>query len=112
MGSGKLFTFIGLQADRTTAMTMSKSQYVTALGYSWLTRFYDPVVAFTSREKVFRETLLEHAEIRTGDQSLDLACGTETFAVMVKVQYPGVKIAGLDVDPRIPVMAPRLCCPL
>jgi len=86
-------------------VTMQKNHYVPALKYSWLTRFYDPVVALTSREKVFRENLLKQAEIRTGDRILDLACGTGTFAVMVKSRYPDVKVAGLDVDPRVLALA-------
>ena len=55
MGSGKLYTFIGPQADRAMAVTMNKNQYVPALRYIWLTRLYDPIVALGTREQVFRE---------------------------------------------------------
>ena len=105
MGSGKLFTFIGPLADRAMAITMNKNQYVPALKYSWLTRFYDPIVALGTREQVFREKLLNQAEIKSGDRVLDLACGTGTFSVMVKNRFPGVEITGLDGDPNILVLA-------
>jgi hypothetical protein len=57
-------------------VTMNKNQYVPALRYTWLTRFYDPIVALGTREQVFREKLLEQAEIKPGDRVLDLGCGT------------------------------------
>ena len=38
---------------------MNNSDYIPALRFSWLTRFYDPVVAVTTRKSVFRQKLLE-----------------------------------------------------
>lgn len=77
------------------------SNYIPALKYSWLTRFYDPVVAVTTREKIFRKKLLQQADLRSGDRVLDLACGTGTFAAMVKARHPEVMVVGLDGDPKI-----------
>lgn len=82
-----------------------KKHYIPALKYSWLTRFYDPVVAFSTREKVFRETLLEQAKIKPDDRILDLGCGTGTFAVLTKTRYPEASVRGLDGDPDILVRA-------
>ena len=86
---------------------MKKNQYVPALKFSWLTRFYDPVIALVTREKVFRANLLEQAEIRSGDRILDLGCGTGTFTVMIKSRYPAARVTGLDGDPDILVLARR-----
>lgn len=86
---------------------MKKNQYVPALKFSWLTRFYDPVIALATREKVFRANLLEQAEIRSGDRILDLGCGTGTFTVMIKSRYPAARVTGLDGDPDILVLARR-----
>jgi len=88
-------------------IAMKKNHYVPALKFSWLTRFYDPVVALATREKVFRENLLERAEIRAGDRILDLGCGTGTFTVMVKSRYPTARVTGLDGDPNILDLARR-----
>jgi len=60
-------------------MNVKDSDYIPALKYSWLTRFYDPVVALTTRENVFRQKLLEQADFNAGKRVLDLACGTGTF---------------------------------
>ena len=84
---------------------MKNNHFVPALKYSWLTRFYDPVVAMSTREKVFRGRLLEQAEINPGDRILDLGCGTGTFAVMLKARYPTASVTGLDGDPDILIQA-------
>ena len=85
----------------------NKNHYVPALKYSWLTRFYDPIVAMTTREQVFRKSLLEQARVKPGSQILDLGCGTGTFAVMLKNRYPDTKVTGLDCDPDILFLAQK-----
>lgn len=84
---------------------MNNNDYIPALRFSWLTRFYDPVVALTTRESVFRQKLREQAVFNEGDRVLDLACGTGTFAVMLKSHHPGTTVIGLDGDPDILAMA-------
>ena len=81
--------------------TVKRDRYIPALKYRWLTRFYDPVVAMTTREGVFRPKLLDQAMVRENDRVLDLACGTGTFAAMIKERYPGVVVTGLDGDAEI-----------
>jgi ubiquinone/menaquinone biosynthesis C-methylase UbiE len=83
-------------------MTELRSEdYIPALRYKWLTRFYDPVVALTTREHLFREALLEMARIGDGEKVLDLACGTGTMAAQVKARYPQSEVYGLDGDAEI-----------
>lgn len=86
---------------------VKNERYVHALKYSWLTRFYDPVVALTIREKVFRKKLLEQASMHEQSQVLDLACGTGTFAVLIKQRFPGAQVNGLDGDPEILALAQK-----
>lgn len=89
-------------------MTSSENNhYIPALKHSWLTRFYDPVVALSTREKVFREKLLAQAEVNPGDRVLDLGCGTGTFAIMLKTRYPTTRVTGLDCDPNILAQAQK-----
>jgi SAM-dependent methyltransferase len=75
--------------------------YVPALRYRWLTRYYDQVVAWTTRESVFRQKLLDQANVGENDRVLDLACGSGTMALMIKSRHPGTLVAGLDGDPQI-----------
>ena len=78
-----------------------------ALAYGWLTPFYDPVVRWTTRERVFKSRLLAQANIRAGHHVLDVGCGTGTLALAVKRSCPGAVVTGLDADPRVLARAAR-----
>lgn len=80
---------------------MGESQLIPALGFSWLTRLYDPVVALTCRERRFRNRLLDQAELQPHARVLDVACGTATFALLVKQRFPNCEVTGLDGDARV-----------
>ncbi|HUP91866.1 MAG TPA: class I SAM-dependent methyltransferase [Solimonas sp.] len=77
------------------------SGYVPALAYDWLTPAYDVVVRWTTRERRFKQALLEQAQLAAGQRVLDLACGTATLTILAKQAVPGIDIAGLDGDPAI-----------
>ena len=79
-------------------MKQSSSSYIPALGYRWLTRFYDPVVRLTTRESTFKRALLGQAGIQGDHRILDLGCGTGTLALMVKRSHPTAEVFGLDGD--------------
>lgn len=88
-------------------MSKKDETYIPALRYRWLTRFYDPIVALTTREQVFRKKLLGLITCTAGDRVLDLACGTGTLTRMIKSENPGITIHGLDGDPEILELARR-----
>lgn len=75
--------------------------YIPALRFSALTRFYDPVVRMTTRERRVKQQLLRSADILPGTTVLDLGCGTGTMTIWLKQHYPSVKVIGLDADPAI-----------
>ncbi|MCH6572823.1 MAG: class I SAM-dependent methyltransferase [Proteobacteria bacterium] len=79
----------------------SPDKFVPALGFSWLTRIYDPVVRLTTREQRFKSELLAQAGLAAPMEVLDLACGTGTLAIRAKRQHPGCEITGIDADDRI-----------
>src|SRR5688572_10859946 len=95
------------KSHSTTAMRPMKpvdarpEHYVPALRYRWLTPYYDKVVSWTTREIVFRQKLLDQANLGENDRVLDLACGTETMALMIKSRHPGTVVSGLDGDSEI-----------
>jgi len=82
-------------------MNRSPQEYVPALGYSWLTSFYDPVVRVTTRERRFKHELIKQACLSQGMAVLDLACGTGTLAVWTKRAHPDISLVGLDGDEKI-----------
>jgi len=70
-----------------------------------LTRFYDPVVRLTTRERRVKKALVEAATVPPGATVLDLGCGTGTMTVWLKQQYPEARVIGLDADPDILAIA-------
>ena len=78
-----------------------ETDFIPALRFKALTRFYDPVVRFTTRERSVKQQLLESANILPGTTVLDLGCGTGTMTIWLKQRYPNVKVIGLDADPAI-----------
>ena len=77
------------------------NNYIPALRFSALTRFYDPVVRMTTRERRVKQQLLKSADIAPGTTVLDLGCGTGTMTIWLKQRYPSVKVIGLDADSAI-----------
>lgn len=80
---------------------MSDGDFVPALRVPALTRFYDPVVALTTRESAFKRHLIEQASPAPGDRILDLGCGTGTLALLIKQTEPEAELFGLDADPEM-----------
>ena len=75
--------------------------YVPALGFSWLTWIYDPVVQLTTRDTLVKRNLIEHAAFDDGMKVLDLASGTGTLSVMIKQRISSLDVTGVDGDPKI-----------
>ena len=86
--------------DRTKGFT-------PALGFHVLTPLYDRVVAMTTRERTFKQALLDQAAIEPGQQVLDVGCGTGTLAISAQRLVPGVRVSGLDADPAVLAIAAR-----
>lgn len=81
-------------------MTRHQQHYIPPLKYHGLTRFYDPLVRLTTREKAFKQALLRQAAPRPGDRVLDLGCGTATLTIALVRAYPMATVTGIDADAR------------
>lgn len=80
---------------------METLTYIPALKYSWLTRFYDWLIATFLREKVWKGSLIESFAHKMPKAILDVGSGTGTLALMMSDSFPDSKIAGLDGDREI-----------
>lgn len=86
---------------------MTHRSLVPALGVHWLTRFYDPLIALTLRERTLKGRLLDQARLAPGQDVLDVGCGTGTLAILAKSRQQGARVVGLDGDPHILAIARR-----
>jgi ubiquinone/menaquinone biosynthesis C-methylase UbiE len=80
--------------------------FVPALGFDWLTPFYD-AVAWLVGEQALKTHVVERARIDGPLDVLDLGCGTGTLAILVKRLRPAARVTGLDVDAKILAIARR-----
>lgn len=79
----------------------TEPKYVPALGFHWLTPYYDAVVGTTTRERSFKHALIKQARFEPGQRVLDLASGTGTLAIWIKQYQPQANVTGVDGDPAI-----------
>ncbi len=80
---------------------------VTMQGWS---RFYDLLVKvlFFGRERRFRTTILDEAQIAQGESVLDVGCGTGTLALAAKERVgPSGTVHGIDATPGMIEVAQR-----
>ena len=80
-------------------MSDVNEEYIPALSYRFLTPFYDFIQKYIVRDVRYKSLLIEQANIRIGQNVLDLGCGTGTLAIMIKRAVPGANVVGLDADP-------------
>ncbi len=85
----------------------SKSNYVPALGFHWLSPYYDAVVGATTRESMFKQALIDQARFEPGQRILDLASGTGTLTIWIKQSQPQANVTAVDGDPAILALASR-----
>jgi ubiquinone/menaquinone biosynthesis C-methylase UbiE len=105
--SGKIDILMGPPTRGEEYMPGSEERYVPALGFGLLTRLYDPVVRFTTRESTFKGALLSAAGLQAGDVVLDVGCGTGTLAISAARAQPAARITGLDGDAEVLAIARR-----
>ncbi len=79
-------------------MGRHQENYIPPLRYHWLTRFYDPLVRLTTREKAFRRALVLQAAPQPGEQVLDLGCGTATLTIAIARACSSATVTGVDAD--------------
>jgi ubiquinone/menaquinone biosynthesis C-methylase UbiE len=80
---------------------MDDATFVPAAGRHGLTSLYDPVVALTMRERVFRSRLVAQVAAASPAAVLEIGCGTGSLTTRLAQALPTASITGLDLDPTV-----------
>lgn len=83
----------------------NKKKYTPALGYNWLTVFYDLSVRIAMPERIFRNKLIQELNPLKGEKILEFGFGTGENLIIAKQNHPTIDITGLDIDPKIKKIA-------
>ena len=81
------------------------TDFLPALRYHFLTRFYDLFVEATLPTRRLRSELVQAVGLAPGHRVLDVGCGTGALAISLKRAAPGATILGLDPDRAILAIA-------
>lgn len=76
-------------------------EYIPAANFDFLTPFYDFFVELLGYGKAQRIKVIELLNLKTGDNLLDIGCGTGTLLVLAKQKNPEIKMTGVDIDPNV-----------
>lgn len=82
-------------------------RYIPAFHFRWLTLWYDPMMRRLFPEEALKTALIAQARIQSGQNVLDMGCGTGTLTLLIKHAQPNVSVYGLDVDPQVLDIARR-----
>ncbi len=80
-------------------------QPVPALGKDFLTPFFDVLLEAVGWGTSLRERVLERVHIQSGEQVLDVGCGTAALLIRARAYAPGAHLVGVDADPHILALA-------
>lgn len=85
--------------------TSPKTDYMPALGFDWLTPYYDWLLRTTFPEERLKRAIVER--IATATSVLDIGSGTGTLVLMLQRACPHANVIGIDVDGSIMNIAQR-----
>lgn len=79
----------------------SNKNYIPALKYNSLTKFYDFLIQKFLKERQWKTYLIQSVSNKDPRQILDIGTGTGTLCIMMKETYSEAEITGLDGDSKI-----------
>ena len=84
---------------------MSKTKFIPALGYDFLSDYYDLAIKITMPEKKFRNKLVDFVNPKEDEKIVEFGFGTAQNIIILKQRFPNCNIQGVDIDPKIKSIA-------
>jgi len=83
----------------------NNKKFIPALGYNWLTMFYDLTIKSIMPEKKFRDKLIKEVDANENEKILEFGFGTGQNLIIAHQKSPETKFIGLDIDPKVKKIA-------
>ena len=84
---------------------MSETKFIPALGYDFLSDYYDLAIKVTMPEKKFRNKLIDIVNPKVDEKILEFGFGTAQNIIILKQRFPNCNVLGVDIDPKIKSIA-------
>jgi len=84
---------------------MSTVKFIPALGYDFLSDYYDLAIKLTMPEKKFRNKLVDYINPKENEKILEFGFGTGQNIIILKQRFPESDVQGVDIDPKIKSIA-------
>ena len=84
---------------------MSTTKFIPALGYDFLSDYYDLAIKLTMPEKKFRNKLVDLVNPQKNEKILEFGFGTAQNIIILKQRFPDSDVQGVDIDPKIKSIA-------
>lgn len=84
---------------------MSTTKFIPALGYDFLSDYYDLAIKITMPEKKFRNRLVDFVNPKEDEKILEFGFGTAQNIIILKQRFPDSDVQGVDIDPKIKSIA-------
>lgn len=84
----------------------SSNNMLPALGYRFLTNFYDLIIKVLMPNK-FRSKFIQLIDVKENQKILDFGTGTSEIAILLKKNNANINVVGIDTDSKILEIAKR-----
>ncbi len=84
---------------------MTEQKFIPALGYDFLSEYYDLTIRLTMPEKKFRSRLIDLVNPLSGESILEFGFGTAQNLILLKQRKTEALVQGVDIDPKIKSIA-------
>lgn len=81
--------------------------FTPALGYGWLTGFFDLAIRITMPEKEFRRRSVEAVDPQPHENILNFGFGTGQNFILAKRCCPEANLWGVEIDPKVKAIAEK-----
>ena len=76
---------------------MSKTKFIPALGYDFLSDYYDLAIKVTMPEKKFRNRLIDFVDPKENEKIVEFGFGTAQNIIILKQRFPNCTVLGVEI---------------